>query len=380
MPGRIIQGIRNAGTSNPVFMLDEVDKIGADFRGDPSSALLEVLDPEQNFSFRDNYLSVPYDLSKVMFITTANQTEPIQPAFRDRMEIIQLSGYTMEEKVFIAKKFLVPRQIDQQGITGKDIIFSDSAIETIILSYTREAGLRNLEREIASCCRKVATKKAIGIKKHSRITARNVHKFLGPVKILPDTQMEKDTIGVSTGLAWTPYGGDVLFIETLLMRGKGMLTLTGQLGDVMKESAQAALSYARSNASRLGIDPDVFSSQDIHVHVPEGAIPKDGPSAGITIASSIISALTKRAVNRNVAMTGELTLTGHVLPIGGLKEKSLAAMRIGIEKIIYPEKNTKDLEGLPKIALKKMEFIPVRMLSEVLDLVLAKDPQEEKEE
>jgi len=376
MPGRIIQGIRNAGVSNPVFMLDEVDKIGADFRGDPSSALLEVLDPEQNNTFRDNFLGVPYDLSKVMFITTANQVEPIQPAFRDRMEIIKLTGYTIEEKLFIAKRYLIPRQMEQQGITDEDIHFSDQAITKIITGYTREAGLRNLEREIATCCRKAATKKAQGKKSRTRITANNLKNYLGPIKILPDAQMEKDTIGVATGVAWTPYGGDVLFIETLLMRGKGKLTLTGQLGDIMKESAQAALSYARSNARELGIKPDIFDKHDIHVHIPEGAIPKDGPSAGITIASSIISALTRRPVNRKIAMTGEVTLTGHVLPIGGLKEKSLAAMRIGIKKIIIPEKNQKDLEDLPKYAKKELEFIPVKRLGEVLDLVLREKEQD----
>lgn len=370
MPGRIIQGLRTVGTSNPVFMLDEVDKIGADFRGDPSSALLEVLDPEQNFSFRDNYLGVPYDLSNVMFITTANEVEPIQPAFRDRMEIISLAGYTIEEKLFIAKRFLVPRQMEQQGITQKDVHFSDKAISSIITGYTREAGLRNLEREIAACCRKVATRKAEGKKGKVNITGRNIQKYLGPIKILPDAQMEKDTIGVATGLAWTPYGGDVLFIETLLMKGNGKLTLTGQLGDVMKESAQAALSYARANASSFGIDPDKFSSNDIHIHIPEGATPKDGPSAGVTLASSLISAFTGKPVNRNIAMTGEITLTGNVLPIGGLKEKSLAALRIGIKKIIIPEKNRKDIEELPEFAQKQLEFQPVKNLKEVLEKVL----------
>jgi ATP-dependent Lon protease len=370
MPGRIIQGLRTVGTNNPVFMLDEVDKIGADFRGDPSSALLEVLDPEQNFSFRDNYIGVPYDLSNVMFITTANEVEPIQPAFRDRMEIISLSGYTIEEKLFIAKRYLIPRQMEQQGITAKDVHFSDKAILAIITGYTREAGLRNLEREIASCCRKVATRKAEGKKGHLAVTTRNLSKFLGPIKILPDAQMEKDTVGVATGVAWTPYGGDVLFIETLLMKGTGKLTLTGQLGDVMKESAQAALSYARANAANFGIDPDKFSTNDIHIHIPEGATPKDGPSAGVTLASSLISAFTGKPINRNIAMTGEITLTGHVLPIGGLKEKSLAALRIGIKKIIIPEKNQKDLEDLPEFALKQIEFIPVKDLKEVIKRVL----------
>jgi ATP-dependent Lon protease len=370
MPGRIIQGLRTVGTNNPVFMLDEVDKIGADFRGDPSSALLEVLDPEQNFSFRDNYIGVPYDLSNVMFITTANEVEPIQPAFRDRMEIISLSGYTIEEKLFISKRFLIPRQMEQQGITTKDVHFSDKAILSIITGYTREAGLRNLEREIASCCRKVATRKAEGKKGRLAVTTRNLSKFLGPIKILPDAQMEKDTVGVATGVAWTPYGGDVLFIETLLMKGTGKLTLTGQLGDVMKESAQAALSYARANAANFGIDPDKFSANDIHIHIPEGATPKDGPSAGVTLASSLISAFTGKPVNRNIAMTGEITLTGHVLPIGGLKEKSLAALRIGIKKIIIPEKNQKDLQDLPEFAQKQIEFIPVKDLKEVIKRVL----------
>lgn len=370
MPGRIIQGIRTVGTNNPVFMLDEVDKIGADFRGDPSSALLEVLDPEQNFSFRDNYLGVQYDLSNVMFITTANEIEPIQPAFRDRMEMISLSGYTIEDKLFIAKRHLIPRQMEQQGISSKDVHFSDKAILAVISGYTREAGLRNLEREIASICRKVATRKAEGRKGKTNITVRNLPKFLGPIKILPDAQMEKDTVGVATGLAWTPYGGDVLFIETLLMKGNGKLTLTGQLGEVMKESAQAALSYARANAGAFGIDPDKFSNNDIHIHIPEGATPKDGPSAGITLASSLISAFTGKPVNRNIAMTGEITLTGNVLPIGGLKEKSLAALRIGIKKIIIPEKNRKDIEELPEFAQKQIEFIPVKDIKEVIEKVV----------
>ena len=321
MPGRIIQGIRRSGSNNPVYMMDEVDKIGADFRGDPSSALLEVLDPEQNFSFRDHYLGVPFDLSKVMFITTANLLDPIQPAFRDRMEILTLPGYTEEEKLQIALRHLVPKQIQENALSGDYISFTKGAIQKIISLYTREAGVRNLEREIASVCRKVARKVAEGKKKLSRITSQNIERYLGPPKIFRDQLLKKDRIGVATGVAWTASGGEILFVEAIKMKGKGKLSLTGSLGDVMKESAQAALSYAKAHTKDLGIDIRIFSQKDFHIHIPEGAIPKDGPSAGVTIATSLMSVCTNRKVHRDVAMTGEITLRGIVLPVGGIKEE-----------------------------------------------------------
>ncbi|HKN18419.1 MAG TPA: endopeptidase La, partial [Dissulfurispiraceae bacterium] len=324
LPGRIIQGIKQAGTNNPVFMLDEIDKIGTDFRGDPSSALLEVLDPEQNNSFADHYLAVPFDLSNVMFITTGNLTDTIPGPLRDRMEILYLSGYTEEEKLQIAKKYLVPKQLDEHGITTKILQISDSAVQQIISHYTREAGVRNLEREIANLCRKVAKQVAEGKADNFNLVAKNVHKYLGVPKYLPEEEMKVNEVGVATGLAWTEAGGDVIYVEATMMKGKGNLTLTGQLGDVMKESAQAALSYIKSRASSLGLSDDLFSNVDMHIHVPAGAIPKDGPSAGITMATSIASALTGRPVRKDVAMTGEVTLRGRVLPIGGLKEKTLA--------------------------------------------------------
>src|SRR5437867_530073 len=312
LPGRIIQSIHQAGTNNPVFMMDEVDKIGADFRGDPSSAMLEVLDPEQNFAFRDNYLGVPFDLSNVMFITTANMLDPIQPAFRDRMEIISLSGYTEEEKLEIAKRHLIPKQTEQHGLKKDQVQFTDEGIRSIINLYTQEAGLRNLEREIAAVCRKVARQVAAGEKKVRKIHTDNLDQFLGRPKVFQDELLKRDQVGVATGLAWTPVGGDILFIEATAMKGKGALMLTGQLGDVMKESAQAALSYARSHAKEFGINEDYFAKHDIHIHVPEGAIPKDGPSAGVTMATAILSLLTQKAVHRKIAMTGEITLSGVV--------------------------------------------------------------------
>ena len=333
LPGRIIQGIKQAGTNNPVFMLDEIDKIGTDFRGDPSSALLEVLDPEQNNSFADHYLAVPFDLSNVMFITTGNLTDTIPGPLRDRMEILYLSGYTEEEKLQIAKKYLVPKQLDEHGITTKILQISDSAVQQIISHYTREAGVRNLEREIANLCRKVAKRVAEGKAESFALVAKNVHKYLGVPKYLPEEEMKVNEVGVATGLAWTEAGGDVIYVEATMMKGKGNLTLTGQLGDVMKESAQAALSYIKSRASGLGLSDDLFSNIDMHIHVPAGAIPKDGPSAGITMATSIASALTGRPVRKDVAMTGEVTLRGRVLPIGGLKEKTLAAKRMGIKTV-----------------------------------------------
>ena len=370
MPGRIVQGIHQAGSRNPVFMMDEVDKIGMDYRGDPSSALLEVLDPEQNSTFRDNYLGVPFDLSKVLFILTANLLDTIQPAFRDRMEVIELSGYTEEEKLAIAKKHLIPKQLNENGLTIKKVVFTDSAIRMIISQYTREAGLRNLEREIGSVCRKVAMRMAEGKDKLYRITKENVHEFLGSPKILLDALSKKDQIGVATGLAWTPTGGEIMFIETTAMRGRGNLMLTGKLGDVMKESAQAALSYAKSNAKDLGVNEDYFQDRDIHIHVPEGAIPKDGPSAGIALATSMISLFIGRPVHRDVAMTGEITLRGNVLPIGGLKEKILAARRAKIKKVIIPHLNLKDLDDLPKDVHSSLQIIPVEDVTEVLKIAI----------
>jgi ATP-dependent Lon protease len=348
-------------------MLDEIDKIGADYRGDPSSALLEVLDPEQNFSFRDHYLSVPYDLSKVLFIATANILDPIQPAFLDRMEVIRLSGYTLEEKKAIARRHLIPKQMDENGITDANIEFTDAGVEKVIEAYTREAGLRNLEREIGAICRKVAVSVAKGKARRYRIGAASVEKMLGPVRHFRDEQLKRDEVGVATGLAWTSVGGDILFVEALAVRGKGGLRLTGQLGDVMKESAQAAMSYARAHATELGIPLDFFETHDVHVHVPEGAIPKDGPSAGITIATAMISAFTQRKTRRDVAMTGEITLRGEVLPIGGLKEKLLAAGRGGIKTVLIPEENVKDLTEIPDEIKNRLEIRPVRWIEEVLE-------------
>lgn len=357
LPGRLIQGMKQAGTRNPVFMLDEIDKIGTDFRGDPSSALLEVLDPEQNHSFSDHYLGVPFDLSNVMFVTTANQIDPIPHPLRDRMEMIELSGYTVEEKVGIAKNFLLPRQLEDHGTTPDAAHLSDAALEQIVTHYTREAGVRNLEREIAHVLRKIARKLAERGNKKTKVTPDNLEQFLGIPKFIPEAEAESDTVGVATGLAWTPTGGDVLQIEATLMQGKGALILTGSLGEVMKESAQAALSYIRSQGKVLKIKPAFFSKNDIHIHVPAGAIPKDGPSAGITIATALTSALMGIPVRHDVAMTGEITLRGRVLPIGGLKEKILAAKRAGMKTIIFPKRNEKDLEEVPKHLQKGLEFI-----------------------
>jgi ATP-dependent Lon protease len=370
LPGRIIQGIKQSGSNNPVFMLDEVDKVGADFRGDPSAALLEVLDPEQNHSFSDHYLNLPFDLSNVLFICTANMLDPVPPALADRMEVIQLSGYTNEEKLEIARKYLIPRQREDNGISGRHLELSDDAVLRIIAEYTKEAGLRNLEREIASICRKVARKIAEGKKDLTRITRANIHSFLGAPKFLPETEQEHHEIGVATGLAWTSTGGEVLYVEASLSKGRGNLTLTGQLGDVMKESAQAAVSYARAHAKKLGIEEDFYQKMDIHIHVPAGAIPKDGPSAGITMATALISALTKQPVSRDVAMTGEITLRGRVLPIGGLKEKSLAAFRAGIKTIILPDRNEKDLTEIPKALRRKLRCVIAKNMSDVLDVAL----------
>ena len=370
MPGRIIQGIQQAGSNNPVFMLDEVDKVGADYRGDPSSALLEVLDPEQNNAFRDHYLGATFDLSNVMFITTANQLDPIKPAFLDRMELLELSGYTEEEKLQITKRHLIPKQLDENGLTTKELTIADPAIRQIIAQYTREAGLRNLEREVARVCRKVAKQVAEGRQELTKVTAKNLSNFLGSPKVLPDAMLKKDRIGIATGLAWTPTGGDVLFVEATAMKGKGNLILTGKLGEVMKESAQAALSYARSRARQFQIDEEIFSTHDLHIHVPEGAIPKDGPSAGITIAVAMVSVLTNTPVHRNMALTGEITLRGNLLPIGGIKEKVLAARRAKLDTVILPRLNRKEVEEIPDYVKKDMKLELVDRVEEVLKLVL----------
>ncbi|HEU4504756.1 MAG TPA: endopeptidase La [Nitrospira sp.] len=370
LPGRMIQGMKQAGTNNPVFMLDEIDKVGMDFRGDPSAALLEVLDPEQNSTFTDHYLGVPFDLSEVMFITTANLIDPILPALRDRMEIIEIPGYTEEEKLGIAQRYLIPRQLNEHGITEKHVKIAEPAIRQIIIHYTREAGVRNLEREIANIMRKVAKKVAEGKGLGFPVNAGNLHKYLGVPKFVPESELEKDEIGVATGLAWTESGGDVLYIEATVMKGKGVLTLTGHLGDVMKESAQAALSYVRSREKSLGINPDMFTKQDLHIHVPAGAIPKDGPSAGITMATAIASALAQVPVRRDLAMTGEITLRGRVLPIGGLKEKILAAKRARLTSVVLPKRNKKDLDEIPKHILKGIQLVFADTMDDVMKVAL----------
>ncbi|MCG3112192.1 MAG: endopeptidase La [Candidatus Manganitrophus sp. SB1] len=367
LPGRIIQGIKQAGTNNPVFMMDEIDKVGMDFRGDPSAALLEVLDPEQNHSFSDHYLGVPFDLSNVMFIMTANQIDPIPAPLRDRMEIIDISGYTTEEKVGIARNYLIPRQLSEHGVKTGKVAFTDAALDLMIMQYTREAGVRNLEREIANVLRKIARKLAEGKEKRFKITPSNVNQYLGIPKFLPEAEQENDEVGVATGLAWTPTGGDIIRIEATLMKGKGGLTLTGHLGDVMKESAHAALSYIRSKEKELGIKSDLFAKSDIHIHVPAGAIPKDGPSAGITMATALASLLTGKAVRRDVAMTGEVTLRGRVLPIGGLKEKILAAKRAGMKTVVLPKRNEKDLEEVPRHVQRGLDLV----FAEHMDAVLS---------
>jgi ATP-dependent Lon protease len=372
LPGRIIQGIKTAGYNNPVFMLDEIDKIGADFRGDPSAALLEVLDPEQNNSFSDHYIGLPFDLSRVMFITTANMTDPIPSPLKDRMEIIRLSGYTEQEKLGIAKSYLIPRQLAEHGITEKHISIPDKTVLQIIAQYTREAGVRNLEREIGHLCRKVAKKVAEGEQGLFTVTPQNLHTYLGVPKFLPEVEREKDEVGVVTGLAWTETGGDILYIEATTMRGKGALTLTGHLGDVMKESAHAALTYVRSRAGDLGISPGVFGKTDVHIHVPAGAIPKDGPSAGVTMATALASVFTSVPVRKDIAMTGEVTLRGRVMPIGGLKEKTLAAHRAGIKTMIVPKENEKDLDEIPQYLRKDMQFIFAATMEDVISTALRK--------
>ncbi len=370
MPGRIIQSIQQAGTNNPLIMLDEIDKVSSDFRGDPSSALLEVLDPEQNNSFRDNYLNVPYDLSNTMFMTTANVLETIQPALRDRMEVIRLSGYTEEEKLQIILRHLLPKQMEENGIKPEHLHISEQALRDAIAKYTRESGLRQLEREIGKICRKIARRVADGNTEQVKVTIKNLHDFLGVAKVEIEEMLKHDQIGVATGLAVTATGGDILFIEALTMKGKGMLQLTGQLGDVMRESAQAAYSFAKSRAKELGIDEDIFTKTDIHLHIPEGAIPKDGPSAGITMATALVSALSKRPIHKHVAMTGEITLRGNVLPIGGVKEKVLAAHRAHITKILLPALNKKDMEDVPPEPQRDMEFVFVENVQQVLNEAL----------
>jgi ATP-dependent Lon protease len=376
MPGRIIQGIKTAGSNNPVFILDEVDKIGMDFRGDPAAALLEVLDPEQNHSFSDHYLNVPFDLSKVMFITTANLVDPIPSALKDRMEIIRLAGYTEDEKLEIVRRHLLPRQLKENGLKAGELQLSGEVIREVIIHYTQEAGLRNLEREIGALCRKVARRIAEGEKGPFAVTRANLHKYLGPPRFLPEKELEKDEVGVATGLAWTQVGGEILAVEASLMPGKGQLTLTGQLGEVMRESGQAALSYARSRAERLNLSPDFYEKLDIHIHVPAGATPKDGPSAGVTMATALISALTQIPVRRDVAMTGEITLRGKVLPIGGLKEKAIAALRAHMEKVVIPEANKKDLMEIPKNVRRRLKFVSVSGMDEVLKETLVRSPFE----
>ncbi|MCH8273061.1 MAG: endopeptidase La, partial [Candidatus Marinimicrobia bacterium] len=374
LPGRIIQGLKKADSNNPIFMLDEIDKVGMDFRGDPSSALLEVLDPEQNNTFSDHYLEVEFDLSKVMFIATANMVDTIPPALRDRMEIIEFSGYIEEEKTKIARKFLIPKQLEAHGLSDKRLEFDDSGLTEIVHSYTRESGVRNLERQLANISRRVAKEIVEGNKKKKKVTKTNVADYLGPIKFFSDVAERTKKPGIATGLAYTPSGGDILFIEATAMPGKGKLTLTGQLGDVMKESAEAAKSFIRSQAELLGIDPKFNENTDIHIHVPAGAIPKDGPSAGVTMLSAMVSLLTGRRLKLDIAMTGEITLRGAVLPVGGIREKVLAAHRAGIKLIILPEKNKKDLEEIPKKTLRGMKFQFASEMLQVIDFALVKAP------
>lgn len=372
LPGRIIQGIKDAGTKNPVFMLDEIDKVGADFRGDPSSALLEALDPEQNNQFSDHYLEVPFDLSDVMFVTTANVLDTIPPALRDRLEIIHFAGYTQDEKFRIVKDFLLKKQMEAHGLKEDQVEITDAAIHFVAQHYTREAGVRNLERKIATIFRKVAKTVAEGKKVKTVVTPKTVTKYLGPIRFTSTLAEKKDEVGMSTGLAWTEAGGDILFIEVALMPGRGQLILTGQLGDVMKESCQAAMSYIRARAKLMGLAERFFHKIDVHIHVPEGAVPKDGPSAGIAITTAIISALTKIPVKRRVGMTGEITLRGRALEIGGVKEKVIAAHRAGLKTIVLPKENKKDLEDVPKEVIRDLKFIFVSHMDEVLGVALAK--------
>ncbi len=377
LPGRIIQTMRRAGTVNPVFMLDEVDKVGMDFRGDPSSALLEVLDPEQNHSFSDHYLEVSYDLSKVFFVTTANVLDPILPALRDRMEVIELPGYTEEEKVEIARRFLIPKQVREHGLTDEQLRFSPKAVRRIIREYTREAGVRNLERELGSICRKIARRVAEEQHTFGIVLPQSVPKYLGAPRFAWGVAEEQDEVGVATGVAYTPTGGDVLSVEVVLLRGKGNLILTGHLGDIMKESAQAALSYSRSRSQEWGVKDGFFAARDVHIHVPAGATPKDGPSAGAALTTALVSALTRRAVRKEVAMTGEITLRGKVLPVGGIKEKVLAAHRAGIKTFVLPEENRKDISDIPGKVRRDIHFVYVKDMDQVLEVAL-RPPDSEK--
>jgi len=370
MPGRIVKALKQAGSNNPVLMLDEIDKLGSDYRGDPAAALLEVLDPEQNNAFVDYYLDMPFDLSRVMFITTANHMDPVPPPLRDRMEVIELPGYTLGEKVQIAKRYIIPKQLENHGLSSSHLRITDHALRLIIERYTREAGLRNLEREIATVCRKTARHVAEDPNYRVLVTTRNLHTFLGPPKYYSETAQRMGVPGVAIGLAWTPVGGEILFVEASLTPGNGRFTLTGQLGDVMKESAQAALTYLRAHAQQWDINDELFSQRDIHIHVPAGAVPKDGPSAGVTICTALASLQTNRLVKDYLAMTGEITLKGNVLPVGGIKEKMLAAARAHIREIILPEKNMNDLEELPEEAKRKLTFHPVKNVKEVLTLAL----------
>ncbi len=378
LPGRVIQGLRRAESNNPVFMLDEIDKLGNDFRGDPSSALLEVLDPQQNNNFTDHYLDVPFDLSKVLFIATANMLDTIPPALLDRLEVIELTGYTQEEKVKIAEKYLIPRQLAENGLTGEQFKLTSKALSTIISGYTREAGVRNLEREIANACRGVAAQIAEGTILSKTVSEKDIHKYLGAVRVPTDIDARIARPGIAIGLAWTPVGGDMLFIEATAMKGKKGLTLTGQLGDVMKESVSAALSFIRTNAKELGVDPDFFDDRDIHIHVPAGATPKDGPSAGVTMLTALTSLLTNRKVKKQLAMTGEITLRGAVLPVGGIKEKVLAAYRAGIKTLILPAWNQKDIEDIPANVQKGVTFHFVSDMMDVLKLALEPVKEEKK--
>jgi ATP-dependent Lon protease len=370
LPGRILQTMRRAESSNPLFMLDEIDKLGVDFRGDPASALLEVLDPEQNNAFSDHYLELPFDLSKVLFITTANSEATIPPALLDRMEVIEFPGYIEEEKLEIARRFLIPRQVEENGLADEEIRFSEQAMQRIIREYTYEAGVRNLEREIGRICRKIARLKAEQKNYPTQIGSTSIEKYLGPPQFFNLEAEREDEIGVATAVAWTANGGEIMPVEVLLIDGKGNLQLTGQLGDVMQESVQAALSYLKSRAAEFGIDPETFDNTDIHLHIPEGAIPKDGPSAGITVATALTSAFTERKTRRDVGMTGEITLRGRVLPVGGVREKVLAAHRAGVKTVIIPKKNLKDLVDVPKKARNDLNIRPVDHLDEVLRIAI----------
>ena len=373
LPGRILQTMKRAGTSNPLFMLDEIDKLYSDFRGDPASAMLEVLDPEQNFAFSDHYLELPFDLSKVMFVTTANSLGTIPPPLLDRMEVIEFPGYIEEEKLEIANRYLIPRQIEENGVDELNLIFEADAVRRIIREYTYEAGVRNLEREIGRVCRKVARMKAEGRKYPTVVTAESIEKFLGPQQVFQTEAERSDEVGVVTSLAWTENGGEIMPVEVAVLEGKGAMQMTGQMGDVMRESGQAALTYIKSRAASLNIDMEVFERMDIHIHMPEGGIPKDGPSAGITMATAIISALTGRPVFKHIGMTGEITLRGRVLPIGGVREKVLAAHRAGLKTVLLPEKNMKDLTELPKTAKAELKIIPVKHMDDVLKLALSSE-------